>query len=76
MLYAVGDIHGEVGKLDALLDKLPLEPGDRFVFLGDYLDRGFESRAVVDRLIALQKSCPCVFLLGNHESMLLDFLGW
>jgi serine/threonine protein phosphatase 1 len=76
MLYAVGDIHGEVGKLDALLEKLPLEAGDRLVFLGDYVDRGLDSRAVVDRLIALQKSYECVFLLGNHESMFLDFLGW
>ena len=76
MLYAVGDIHGEVGKLDALLGKLPLEAGDRLVFLGDYVDRGFDSRAVVDRLIALRGSHECVFLLGNHESMFLDFLGW
>jgi serine/threonine protein phosphatase 1 len=76
MLYAVGDIHGEVGKLDALLGKLPLEAGDRLVFLGDYVDRGFGSRAVVDRLIALRGSHECVFLLGNHESMFLDFLGW
>ena len=57
MLYAVGDIHGEVGKLDALLEKLPLEAGDRLVFLGDYVDRGLDSHAVVDRLIALQKNC-------------------
>jgi serine/threonine protein phosphatase 1 len=76
MLYAVGDIHGEVGKLDALLEKLPLEAGDRLVFLGDYVDRGLDSHAVVERLIALRKSYQCVFLLGNHESMFLDFLGW
>jgi serine/threonine protein phosphatase 1 len=76
MLYAVGDIHGEVGKLVALLERLPLGPGDRLVFLGDYVDRGLDSRAVIDRLIALRKSYECVFLLGNHESMFLDFLGW
>jgi len=76
MLYAVGDIHGEVEKLDALLGKLPLEAQDRLVFLGDYVDRGPDSRAVVDRLIALRESHECVFLLGNHESMFLDFLGW
>jgi serine/threonine protein phosphatase 1 len=76
MLYAVGDIHGEVGKLDALLEKLPLEAGDRLVFLGDYVDRGLDSHAVVERLMALRKSYQCVFLLGNHESMFLDFLGW
>jgi len=76
MLYAVGDIHGEVGKLDALLEKLPLQAEDRLVFLGDYVDRGIDSHAVVERLIALRKSHQCVFLLGNHESMFLDFLGW
>ncbi|NIS00876.1 MAG: serine/threonine protein phosphatase, partial [Gemmatimonadetes bacterium] len=39
MLYAIGDIHGELGRLDALLGELPLETGDRLVFLGDYVDR-------------------------------------
>lgn len=76
MLYAVGDIHGELAKLDALLEKLPLEQDDRLVFLGDYVDRGPDSRGVVDRLIELQKRQSCVFLLGNHESMFLDFLDW
>jgi serine/threonine protein phosphatase 1 len=76
MLYAVGDIHGELSKLDSLLGALPLEPGDRFVFLGDYVDRGPDSRGVVDRLLALERDYPCVFLMGNHESMFLDFLGY
>jgi len=76
VLYAVGDIHGEREKLDALLEKLPLQPGDRLVFVGDYVDRGPDSRGVVDRLIELSRQIPCVFLIGNHESMFLDFLGW
>ncbi len=76
MLYAVGDIHGEVKKLDELLRRLPLERGDRFVFLGDYVDRGPDSCAVIDRLIGLRNEYDCHFLLGNHESMFLDFLGW
>ena len=76
MLYAVGDIHGEAEKLEELLAKLPLAEGDRLLFLGDYVDRGPDAYAVVERLIRLQKEWPCVFLLGNHESMLLDFLGW
>ena len=76
MLYAVGDIHGEARKLDALLGRLPLERGDRFVFLGDYIDRGPDSRAVIERLLSLRREHECVFLLGNHESMLLDFLGF
>ncbi len=76
MLYAVGDIHGEVELLRALLAKLPAEPTDRFVFVGDYVDRGPDSWAVVEELISFSKERDCVFLLGNHESMFLDFLGW
>ncbi len=76
MLYAVGDIHAELDKLDELLDLLPLQQGDQFVFLGDYVDRGPDSFGVISRLIELQSQYRCIFLLGNHESMLLDFLGW
>ena len=76
MLYAVGDIHGERERLWRLLARLPLQPGDRLVFVGDYVDRGPDSRGVVDVLIELASRFPCVFLLGNHESMFLDFLGW
>ncbi len=76
MLYAVGDIHGQREKLDRLLETLPLADGDRLVFLGDYVDRGAEARGVVDRLIELREERDCIFLLGNHESMFLDFMGW
>lgn len=76
MLYAIGDIHGELEKLDELLESLPIELGDRLVFLGDYIDRGPDSPGVIDRLIELRERQECVFLLGNHESMFLDFLGW
>ena len=76
MLYAVGDIHGESQKLEELLEALPLVEGDRLVFLGDYVDRGPDPYGVVERLIQLESEWPCIFLLGNHESMLLDFLGW
>jgi serine/threonine protein phosphatase 1 len=76
MLYAVGDIHGEREKLDALLARLPLRRGDRFVFTGDYVDRGPDAHGVVERLIHLSTRYDCVFLMGNHESMFLDFLGW
>ena len=76
MLYAIGDIHGRVDLLEELLAKLPLEPMDRLVFLGDYVDRGPDSHGVVERLLALREERECVFLLGNHESMFLDFLAW
>jgi len=76
MLYAFGDIHGEAEKLDELLESLPLRDDDRLVFLGDYVDRGPDSHGVIERLVELRERYSCVFLLGNHESMLLDFLGW
>ena len=76
MLYAFGDIHGELEKLEELLALAPIQAGDRLVFLGDYIDRGPDSKGVIDRLIALDRERDCVFLLGNHESMFLDFLGW
>lgn len=76
MLYAVGDIHGELSKLEALLERLDLQERDRLVFLGDYIDRGPDSAGVVDRLLELSRHQACVFLLGNHESMMLDFLGY
>jgi serine/threonine protein phosphatase 1 len=76
LLYAVGDIHGEAEKLEELLDLLPLRQGDRLVFLGDYVDRGPSSFDVIARLIELKDQYSCIFLLGNHESMFLDFLGW
>jgi serine/threonine protein phosphatase 1 len=76
MLYVVGDIHGEDEKLEELLELLPLQEGSHLVFLGDYIDRGPDSCAVIERLLLLKEQWPCVFLLGNHESMFLDFLGW
>ena len=76
MLYAIGDIHGERELLVELLDSLPLRDDDRLIFMGDYVDRGPDSKGVVDVLLNVAKERPCVFLIGNHESMFLDFLGW
>jgi serine/threonine protein phosphatase 1 len=76
LLYAVGDIHGEREKLEELLAKMPLCAGDRIVFVGDYVDRGPDTKGVVDRLLALADEYECIFLAGNHESMFLDFIGW
>jgi len=76
MLYAIGDIHGEREMLEELLASLPLAEEDSLVFMGDYVDRGPDSKGVVDTLLQVQKERRCVFLLGNHESMFLSFLGW
>ena len=70
-LIAIGDIHGEVEKLNSLIDKLDLQKQDRVIFLGDYIDRGTHSKEVIERILNLSKEIECVFLKGNHEDMLL-----
>jgi serine/threonine protein phosphatase 1 len=67
---AIGDIHGAGAALDALLAVVRPTPDDLLVFLGDYVDRGPDTRGVLDRLIALDRSHRCVFLRGNHELMM------
>jgi serine/threonine protein phosphatase 1 len=64
---AIGDIHGCSDALAALIDAVAPCPHDIVVTLGDYIDRGPNSRGVVDRLIALAGQCQLVTLLGNHE---------
>lgn len=66
---AIGDIHGSARALEALLAFVAPRPEDVMVTLGDYLDRGPDSRGVVEQLIGLQHSCVLVPLLGNHEIM-------
>jgi len=76
--YVIGDIHGCCEELCHLVEALPLARGDRLVFLGDYIDRGPDSSGVVSYLLALQESyheVKFVFLKGNHEDMLLSYLG-
>lgn len=74
-LLAIGDVHGQSERLAKLLDKVCPQPDDQLIMLGDYIDRGPDSRGVVDRLIRLQRDWPgAVFLRGNHEQMLLDAL--
>ena len=81
-VYAIGDVHGRLDLLDRLLetiDRDALKARDQSavsVFLGDYIDRGPDSAGVIARLIELQHRDPnAVFLRGNHEQMLLDFLN-
>ncbi|MDT8419829.1 MAG: metallophosphoesterase family protein [Desulfuromonadales bacterium] len=74
-LLTIGDVHGQSQRLVALLEKVRPQPQDQLVMLGDYIDRGPDSRGVVDKLIRLRRNCSrVVFLRGNHEQMLLDAL--
>jgi serine/threonine protein phosphatase 1 len=76
--YVIGDVHGCADELRRLVEALPLACGDQLVFLGDYVDRGPDSNAVVSYLVSLQgraSEIDLVFLRGNHEDMLLSYLG-
>jgi serine/threonine protein phosphatase 1 len=76
--YVIGDIHGCLNELVRLLDFLPLEPCDNLVFLGDYIDRGPDSKAVVSHLIHRRDAggAEMIFLKGNHEDMFLSYMGF
>jgi len=82
--YAVGDIHGRADLLERMLDQLEARaPADRrdggepvVVFLGDYIDRGPQSRRVVELLLDQRpRGFERRFLKGNHEATMLDFLA-
>lgn len=77
-VYAVGDIHGRADLLDDLLARIETDANGApsiLVFLGDYIDRGADSRGVINRLIALsERGHELVFLRGNHEAAMLNFL--
>ena len=81
-VYAVGDIHGENRLLERLLEVIRADAADHppeatiVVFLGDYIDRGPDSRAVLDILTGNPlPGCRVHYLAGNHEAALVDFLG-
>lgn len=65
----IGDIHGCSKAVLGLLEAVKPTEGDRLIFLGDYVDRGPDSKGVIDLLIDLSQRCQTVFLLGNHEIM-------
>jgi serine/threonine protein phosphatase 1 len=76
----VGDVHGRLDLLDQLLEQIDRDAAatDKTVirlFVGDYVDRGPHSSAVIERLVQLRRDdLRAVFLRGNHEQMMLQFL--
>jgi serine/threonine protein phosphatase 1 len=79
-IYAIGDIHGRVDLLEQMFTRIDAHiakhPIDRSVqvLVGDYIDRGPNSREVLDRLIERAGSGEMVFLKGNHETFVAEFL--
>ncbi len=78
-LYAIGDVHGRRDLLDLMLEKIEGEETrlrKKVVFLGDYVDRGPSTKEVIDRLTRLREnpSIDWIFLKGNHEASMMQFL--
>ena len=75
--FVVGDVHGHRQKLDGRRDpQRESVPGDSLVFVGDYVDRGPDSRGVIDLVLrarAGEWDGPVFTLRGNHEELMLDF---
>jgi serine/threonine protein phosphatase 1 len=67
----VGDVHGMLDRLQTLFSKLKIKKEDTVIFLGDYIDRGADSRGVVAFVLSLEKKCNLITLKGNHEDMAL-----
>ena len=68
---AITDIHGEKDKLENLLSKIDIKKDDKFIFMGDYIDRGPDSKGVVERIIEQGNFNECIYLIGSHEYALL-----
>ena len=75
-IFAIGDIHGCLEKLEELMSKIVIDSqNDTLVFIGDYIDRGKSSKEVVDYVINLKgKYKNVVCILGNHEQMFMQYL--
>ena len=76
-LFAIGDVHGCLFQLEKLFIRAGINlRQDTIVFIGDYIDRGPDSKGVVDFILELKKkSDRIICLLGNHERMLMDYLS-
>jgi Calcineurin-like phosphoesterase len=73
-VIAIGDVHGCATALDTLLEAIRPQVDDVLIPLGDCIDRGPDSRGVIERLLALGAQCRLIPLLGNHEEMMLNYL--
>lgn len=71
-LIAIGDVHGCGHALQVLVDEIAPTANDQIVFLGDLIDQGRDTCAVLDLIIELRKQCSVILIQGNHEEMMLS----
>lgn len=74
-ILVIGDIHGGLKALEQVLDRALVTTNDILIFLGDYVDGWSQSPQVLDYLIALNSKQKCVFMRGNHDELLLEWLS-
>lgn len=72
--FVIGDIHGGLRALHQVLERSQATQKDNLIFLGDYVDGWSESPHVLDFLIELGKQQNCIFIRGNHDELLLNYL--
>ena len=70
-IYAIGDVHGCNSLLIKLLTAINPQTDDRLIFLGDVIDRGEDSKGVLDTIMHYQSICHVILIQGNHEEMML-----
>ena len=73
-ILVIGDIHGGLRALHQIMERAKVTKDDTLIFLGDYVDGWSESPQVINYLIDLGKNQNCIFLRGNHDELLLDWL--
>lgn len=74
-IIAIGDIHGCSDALASILRVIDPQHDDTIIPLGDYVNRGMDSKGVLDLLIELSRRCRVVPILGNHDEMMLAARG-
>jgi serine/threonine protein phosphatase 1 len=70
----IGDIHGGLRALHQIIERANVTTTDTLIFLGDYVDGWSQSPQVIDYLIELKKTHNCIFIRGNHDELLLEWL--
>lgn len=74
--FAFGDIHGCNQLLTTLLNKITPQPNDTLIFLGDLIDRGNDSKGVIDTIWQYEKLCNVITIMGNHEEMMINAIKY
>src|SRR5690554_2922943 len=71
---AIGDIHGGLKALKQVIERANLPSNTQYIFMGDYVDGWSQSADVIKFFIEFSKSNDCIFLRGNHDELLYNYL--